>query len=182
MTISFNILYYCRATLIHEDMALSAAHCFTGSTGILYFNSTTRRLGYSVAVDFARLHPNFNHKRDDPDWDYLVLKLLEPVPPSVATPVVLNRDASVPSQLAQALLAVGFGRTVEGGVSDSATLQHVLLPYVPNDMCGQSNYGVDKINSAMLCAGEPGKDACQGDSGGPIFLSDRVTQVGITSW
>ena len=26
-----------------------------------------------------------------------------------------------------------------------------------------------KIQSHMMCAGEPGKDACQGDSGGPLI-------------
>lgn len=114
-------------------------------------------MGYPELV---KIHPNYNQNREDPDWDFLILKLSEPIPPEVATPVILNRDATVPNQVAQALLTVGFGRTEEGGKSDSKTLQHVLIPYVPNDMC-QQNYGTDKIGPAMLCAGKGGSDACQ---------------------
>jgi secreted trypsin-like serine protease len=152
----------CGATLVHEDIALTAAHCYLGNPGILYFNSITLREGYQAAVEYVRIHPDYNGNRDDPDIDYMILKLVHPVPPEIATPnVIINSNPNIPNASGEPLVVVGFGRLQEGDTNDSETLQHLIVPYVTNDQCAMQ-YGHPRINNAMLCAGEENKDACQG--------------------
>jgi Trypsin len=172
----------CGATLISPQIALTAAHCHLGNPGALYVNSAHRASGEEYAVDSVRIHPQFNGNRDDPDWDFMLLLLRDPVPASSATPVTLNGDGNIPSIAGEEVVAVGFGRLEEGAHEDSDLLQSVSMPYVPNDECFQA-YGTSRINEAALCAGQAGLDACQGDSGGPLFLASQPQlQLGIISW
>lgn len=174
----------CGASLITSQIALSAAHCYVGNPGTLYVNSITRATGDAFEVDYVRIHPNFNGNRDDPDWDFMILKLKQPVPASIATPAILNQDPTIPQWQGEVVTAVGFGRLEEGAKSDSNSLQRVSLPFVEDAVCSQA-YNNVRINEATLCAGREGMDACQGDSGGPLYLGslDRgKVQVGIVSW
>ena len=172
----------CGASLITPQIALTAAHCYVGNPGIIYLNSIERQTGDAFAVDYVRIHPRFNGNRDDPDWDYMILKLKQAVPGTVATPVVLNTDPNLPRLAGEIVTAVGFGRRAEGAKEDSATLQRVGLPFVPDTTCTAA-YNEVRINEATVCAGQEGMDACQGDSGGPLYLgSTGQVQIGITSW
>ena len=174
----------CGASLITSQIALSAAHCYVGNPGTIYVNSVTRATGDAFDVDYVRIHPNFNGNRDDPDWDFMILKLKQPVPAIVATPVILNQDPTIPQWQGEVVTAVGFGRLEEGAKSDSNSLQRVSIPFVENAVCTQA-YNSVRINEATLCAGRDGMDACQGDSGGPLYLGSLdlgKVQVGIVSW
>jgi Trypsin len=153
-----------------------------GNSGTIFVGSIERGKGQAFEVEYVRIHPNYNGNRDNPDWDSMILKLVEEVPATVATPVVLNRDDTFPDKAGEPLIAVGFGRLQEGAKVDSETLQEVTLPYVTNAVCSES-YDGGRINEATICAGEEGRDACQGDSGGPLFLASQPNlQLGIVSW
>lgn len=172
----------CGATLITPQVALTAAHCYLGMPGTLYLNSIDRQSGDAYEVDYVRIHPNFNGNRVDPDWDFMILKLVREVPASVATPVLLNSDPLLPRVAGEIVTAVGFGRLGEGDKEDSDSLQRVALPFVTDSSCA-TNYNTGRINAATICAGREGLDACQGDSGGPLYLgSNGDVQIGITSW
>ena len=154
----------CAATLILPDIALTAAHCYLGNPGTLTFNMVNRKDRASTAIDFdvdyVRIHPRFNGNRQDPDWDYMILKVKEAVRSSVATPVILNRDPNIPAKAGEVLTSIGFGRLKEGANRDSDTLQAVTLPFVPNVDCAPV-YNSGRINEASVCAGSEGRDACQ---------------------
>ena len=82
-------------------------------------------------------------------------------------------------------IAVGWGRTTEGGGPGATILQEVEVPMITTEKC-QSLYPDSNVTDDMLCAAfdEGGKDACQGDSGGPYYkcIEKRLVHVGIVSW
>ena len=88
------------------------------------------------------------------------------------------------------LWTIGVGVTDVISSKDADTLQDVQLEYKSQDECevlfsdeilptGRSKSLVD---SSMMCAGLPGRDACQGDSGGALFDKENDVLVGVTSW
>lgn len=180
----------CSCSLIHSSVLSSLillSSCFysyqyLGNPGTIYVGSIERQQGQAYAVSYSRIHPLYNGNRDNPDWDAMILKLVQEVPATVATPVMLNSNSNFPIQAGDSLIAVGFGRLKEGGKSDSDSLQAVTIPYVPNAICRDS-YAQGRISETTVCAGQTGADACQGDSGGPLFAANRPNlQVGIVSW
>jgi secreted trypsin-like serine protease len=110
---------------------------------------------------------------------------------STASPVVINRDSSVPADGDQ-VMAMGWGLTVpEDDSSVSPVLKTASLFVVSNEECEQSESGslwADSyqglITPDMMCAKDVGEDSCQGDSGGPLIItgSNGDVQVGVVSW
>jgi trypsin len=156
----------CGASLIHEDIILSAAHCdlleyndvIIGSH--LRFNDTVLPGAHRRMIVERRLHPNFNDT--SMENDYMIMKLDRPVP---ITPVSLNQFASNPT--AQEMLTVmGFGLEEEAANGGSDTLMEVNVKAYSIEECDE-RYGREVTEESMFCAGtaEGGKDSCQGDSG-----------------
>ncbi|CAJ1954677.1 unnamed protein product [Cylindrotheca closterium] len=171
----------CGASLIHEDILLSAAHCdlieyndvIIGSH--LRFDDTVPGAQGRMIVE-RRIHPNFNDT--SMENDYMIMKLDSPVS---ITPVTLNQHASSPA--AQEMLTVmGFGLEEEAATGGSDTLMEVNVKAYSIEEC-DARYGREVTEENMFCAGttEGGKDSCQGDSGGPI-IDEFGVQIGVVSW
>lgn len=190
--------WYCGASLIHEDIILTAAHCVDGVTETdkvyvgayreHYDNPNQTGNPEVRTITGHAVHPEYDDFTTNND--VMVIKIDSP---SSHTPIVLNKDASNPSP-GEELTAIGHGYTDDVDLTLPEELQKVTIPYVPHDQCSQKisdsaeDYLLDPdayvvLEETMLCAGleEGGKDTCQGDSGGPLIAEDG-TQVGITSW
>lgn len=135
-------------------------------------------------------HPNYNDFTLD--YDYMVLKLNQPVDISEYPPIKLNDNPSKP-ETNDLLTVIGFGALAEGGPSyyyyyeggpTTNRLQKVQVPANSNRQCRNQHSGI--MEDIHFCAGfgGGGKDSCFGDSGGPIFENHNGTalQVGVVSW
>jgi secreted trypsin-like serine protease len=88
------------------------------------------------------------------------------------------------------LTSVGFGGISVEDIPE--ILQKVILSYVPNDVCSESEDPIldesyeDKITESIPCAFSLGRDTCNGDEGGPLIKRGESheddIQVGIISW
>ena len=177
----------CGASLIHDDIVLSAAHCEVSwasdfvvvgavQDGVQGNGAVQRRVIQKV------LHPSYNTLNDGTEqYDVMILKLDRPVQNK---PVGLNKNNKLP-QTNKDLTVIGFGATSEGGAGASM-LQEVVVQTTSPSQCVSKNSIFTIDNSIHLCAAVEGggKDSCQGDSGGPIFeyRNGVPVQVGIVSF
>ena len=163
----------CGASLIAPDMLLSAAHCYTRQYGMgrILLGSIYPREGVSFDVSDVWVHPTFNGDYySEPKNDFLVIKLNQTVPTSIATPVALNGDSNVPaepsSNRAQGewLTVIGMGSLDEKGKSRPDILQQVDLPYYSTAGC-QDAWSDTVILPTEMCTLHPdgGYDGCYGD-------------------
>ena len=173
----------CAASLIHEDILLSAAHCNQNS----WTQVIVGAYEYGVAGNGAvartivkrTVHPNYNANAYAND--YLILKLNSPV--TTIQPVKLNRINTSPVN-GEDVVVIGLGRLVEDGMSPQY-LQEVTVQTVGQITCNKE-YGGKIVEASMVCAAVVGggKDSCQGDSGGPLvrIVDGEHIQDGIVSW
>jgi secreted trypsin-like serine protease len=171
----------CGATLIHNDIIMTAAHCngspFTGTVRI-GGRKADGSDSESNSCDFQVQHPKYSSRTNKND--IMIVKLKRA---STAPLQALNFNQAIP-YANQEEIAIGFGATTEGG-SYYGDLLQVKVNAVSSTTCNkQLGGGIDPVT--MICAGVPkgGKDTCQGDSGGPLYVIDGTnkTQVGITSF
>lgn len=181
----------CGASLIHDDIALSAAHCENKNHPFatrVFVNGVTTEGGIFRTIERQVAHPLYKVNQNN-DYDFMLLKLDstalkdENDNDTGAETVTLNRDRSSPAA-GDKLMAVGFGLTAEGGTATSQVLNDVEVKYVADSEC-ENQYGTDTYApDLMFCAGVEGggKDTCQGDSGGPIMDDETGDQVGVVSF
>jgi len=176
----------CGASLIARDIILSAAHCNPVRSNKVRINMSDNddNRGIVRYIVERRPHPNYNARTTN--YDYMIMKLNEPVPSGIVETIDLNDDGDIPSR-SQVLTVIGFGALSEGGYQ-SDTLQEVDVRYVPTEQCNTNQSYDGKVDDrTMFCAGtNDNRDSCQGDSGGPIFYEKPngrgYKQVGIVSW
>ena len=104
--------------------------------------------------------------------DIALIKLSQPLDLNARTdiaPICLPPSGSSDSYSGDTAIAIGWGRTTEGG-DTSTILNKVNLPVLSNSAC-QGSYGND-VRDNMVCAGRfsGGIDTCQGDSGGDVLM------------
>lgn len=163
--IPFQVL--CTATLIDDDLVLTAGHCVDAhGPGLLevFFGAG---LGdpdgeYRVVSDMI-LHPRYSEI--DSDFDLALLRLDEPVS---AAPVELFRDALDASWIGRRLRVVGFGEQDDSNASSARR---------------QGTVSVTSVEANTFAYAPDPAMTCRGDSGGPAFVSidDVEYLVGVTS-
>lgn len=183
--------FYCGASLVNDQYALTAAHCVNG----FYHRLITVRLlehnrqdSHVKIVDRrvsrVLIHPKYSTRNFDSD--IALIRFNEPVRLGIDMhPVCMPTPSE--NYAGQTAVVTGWGALSEGGpISD--TLQEVEVPILSQEECRNSNYGESKITDNMICAGyveQGGKDSCQGDSGGPMHVlgsGDAYQLAGIVSW
>ena len=190
----------CGASLIYEDIVVTAAHCaivlleqtsdvYVGAFREQWDEGATEEKNGSEKrqVVTSRVHPDY----DDFTLlsDVMVMKINEP---SSHPPVALNGDSDKP-QAGDDFVVIGHGITDVNNPYDTPDELHkVTVPFVSHEECVADLAAFDDVDlpelveDVMFCAGfeEGGKDSCQGDSGGPLLakVGDEYIQMGITSW
>lgn len=176
----------CGGSLIHDDIILTAAHCFLFDvTEVQVFVNRTQYSSLTGFEYFRRteswqVHPGYNAATYANDVAMIHLtRSVTQVPP-----LQLNADAAIPADNSD-VTVIGLGFiSQEGGFP--AALQQVTLQTVDSATCiAQNSAQIALEGATQVCAAADGKDSCQGDSGGPLFstLPDgSFSQVGIVSF
>ena len=178
----------CGATLIHDDILLTAAHCLPAFAGRGAYVGAETNFGLEGdQVEFHEdetyvVHPEYN--ASNLVNDIMVVKLQTP---STLPLVTLNRDPTtritgIPMQV------IGFGDTEFRGALSPDLLETEVIGFA-FETCVRVHLEIDPTvtfdRAAQFCAmGTEGRDSCDGDSGGPILIMDEnndLTQVGIIS-
>jgi len=181
---------WCGATLLNENWALSAAHCYYGRDAKEYSvklgehslskNSTVEQ---KIPVTDILLHPKYTGWSSSYDFDVALMHLKTPAMLNafVGTACLPDRNTHFP--VGTKCVISGWGDLTEGG-DDPDVLQQASVPTVSLDTCNKAYDG--KITDRMVCGGYPegGTDTCQGDSGGPFVCRNKDVWMvtGVTSW
>ncbi|CAJ1958914.1 unnamed protein product [Cylindrotheca closterium] len=195
----------CGASLIHEDIILTAAHCspIDSEDVIVGAHSKYQTEGPPInsverKIVERRIHENYDASAIIND--FMVMKLDRAVDlPSVK----LNKKADEPAY-GDSVTVIGLGSTrgrrdtvfntfqdEDEGEDEISTrnikLQKVDIEIIPHSECnGNTMYNGLIKDDSMLCAGDRqgGKDACFGDSGAPLFEVENgaYKQIGVVSF
>lgn len=167
----------CTATLVAPRVALTAAHCLGGVTGVMvgaknWATDSDADHVEILPVDLAMPHPSYRSG----GADIAVLRLAEPSsyePRVIATDCVRDEHLVDGAEVA----VVGFGATNYNGGGQTTRL-HYGFTVIQDAECR-----ADRVNGVWtgcrpslrpggeLGAGGTGVDACFGDSGGPLYLT-----------
>lgn len=156
----------CGASLIHERVLLTAAHCLRAfRVGADVYVSAKRfqsSTGGAVRRTITQVvtHPDYATGGSRFANDLMLVLLDEEVP---NVPLVeINQDDSIPLD-DQSVTVMGFGATEEDG-NISLNLRKVEIKKDTDADC-RSAYFNSYLSDVMVCASDPNQDSCQGDSG-----------------
>ncbi|XP_063699094.1 trypsin-1-like [Culicoides brevitarsis] len=191
----FGAGHKCGASLITENILISAAHCFfvylngpfdkelrdpcdwTIVLGV-YDRTTKETTTIIRSIEGLTVHDGYDDNSMENDIALIFLNESVPLQEGVIETISLN-DREVESKVD--CQAHGWGRLAYGGELANE-LQSVNISTIDPSVCnGTESYG-GEIYDGMLCVGalDGGKDSCQGDSGGPLICDGLLT--GVVSW
>jgi trypsin len=169
--------FICGASLIWEDVLLSAGHCHAvfKEVGETVDIGATKRDGSNakerIPIKGLLVHPDFSFPYNDVMLVFLAVS-------SISSPLSKwNTDPAVPAD-GDSVTVIGFGDTSFGG-NLSNDLLEVKLNIVDFVTCNNAYGNID--DAVTICAASAGKGSCQGDSGGPLF-DNQGTIVGVVSF
>lgn len=143
----------CGASLIHNDIALTAAHCTESSSALVNARSKSDSSIWTP-VDRVVSHPDYDSSTYD--YDIAVFRLGGWFERSTVTP---NGSDSVPDTGAP-LTILGFG-------GDASVLQEGTVDCISPSICNErwkaEGYTVDSKH--VICAGNTGISPCNGTPG-----------------
>merc|ERR1712130_161976 len=187
----------CAATLVANNWAVTASHCFYNTEGVLTVTKDTMSLVLGVhdltgttdtnrqvlTIEEIVIHPSFNFS--DITNDIALLKLTPSVDLDAWSPACLPKSGA--DFTGQNGWVYGWGVTSEEGEYLADKLLELEVPIVSNSVCATAMSSHGNVTSGMLCAGgENGRDACGGDSGGPLTVANSTsgahTLVGAVSF
>lgn len=174
---------FCGASLISENLALTAAHCLTSLNGEIEVREAPddlKQLPEPRSIAAVVYHPQYQANKI---WHDIGLIHLTPATLSARIkPIAFAQLARTENSLR----IYGYGKTEAIQEPYPTQIQTALIREVPGYQCQGLGGPFTSVMSGQICAGdlEEGKtDACYGDSGGPLVTIDKPEQLyGIVSW
>lgn len=195
-----NNRYFCGASLIHPQVALTGVHCvikrqmngFKVRAGEWDTQTEKERLPYQESnVRQIIMHPEYNTANLFNDFALLVLDKPFDLGEHISTICLPPQDFLSTSKNC---ISNGWGKDIFGQTGKfSVILKKIPLPIVSNDNCEQQ-FRLTRLGSrfnlhpSFLCAGgQRGVDTCQGDGGSPLSCpiqgqDNRHYLAGMVAW
>ncbi|XP_053212679.1 proclotting enzyme-like [Panonychus citri] len=195
----------CGATLVSDNVILTAAHCVYESSAIGSVRDPSKvivRLGEhdiendseddavkDFSVQTIKIHDAFDPKTYRNDIALIVLSEKVTFNERMA-PICLPYDSQLfrfGNITGRSATITGWGRTSFNGPSSQVLLQ-ASFEIVPQEYCKDAFKKWVPISNVYLCASNVGatRDSCQGDSGGPLVMFDNSMRkwylMGIVSF
>ncbi|NWZ13925.1 ENTK Enteropeptidase, partial [Agelaius phoeniceus] len=192
VSLHFNFLPVCGASLVSDEWLVTGAHCVYGrqlkpsrwQAALGLYSQSDLAQPPTVVRNIDRIIINPHYMKETKDSDIALMHLQHKVQyTDYIQPICLPEKNQ---QFSPGIICsiAGWGHISNGGPS-SIILQEAEVPLLSNEKCQQwlPKYN---ITENMLCAGYDmgGIDSCQGDSGGPLTFQDgdRWFLVGVTSF
>ncbi|KAK9869101.1 hypothetical protein WA026_017339 [Henosepilachna vigintioctopunctata] len=196
--ILWKTVFQCGASLIHPQVAMTAAHCVAGKEGPLkvragewnWANNDETLPHQERITKKVIIHQHYHPMTIRNDIALLVLdkpfRITESVGIVCIPPQNMNFDGAV-------CTASGWGKNAHYNGQYQDTLKKTDLPIVEREKCTnvlrEARLGqLFNLHRSFICAGgEENKDTCKGDGGSPLVCpihndEDRYEQAGIVSW
>lgn len=170
---SFNLAYKCGATIIRENVVLTAAHCVTRKDQVLNEKMMRIRIEQGELLSSSSLqfniyksmvHHNYNYETFENDIALLMLESkisFSTKLQAICLPTIGLKNEGIG-------IVVGFGST-DQSTDHSKVLREAEMPIVSQDVCLDSDLDFfDKhLFDGNFCAGKIGVQVgvCSGDSG-----------------
>ncbi|NRA46812.1 MAG: serine protease [Oligoflexales bacterium] len=190
----------CGATLIADNVALTAAHCLdrevpnSAIIGALspWESDNDGQISVRMRIKDTVIHPRYRPSNNRYDFallrfentigDELANRYGERYRNSIEPIAVAGQDVIDRMNDYDPVTVLGFGRTESG--QSASHLQTADIDYISTELC-QQYYSPSTISDDMVCASATGQSSCYGDSGGPLI--DRFSYAGpvlfgVVSW
>lgn len=169
---SFNLAYKCGASIVRDNVVLTAAHCVTNgeetlSENILKIRIEQAELLSSSSHQFNIYKSNVHEKYDHQTFenDIAMLMLESKIEFTTKVQAICLPQLELPNE--GIAIVVGFGST-EKSTDHSNVLREVEIPIVGHEVCLDSDgdFFSRHLFNTNFCAGQVGvqKGVCQGDS------------------
>lgn len=195
-----NNRYFCGASLIHPQVALTGIHCivnrqmndFKVRAGEWDTQTEKERLPYEERnVRQIIMHPEYNSFNLFNDFALIILDKAFDLSDHISTICLPPQNFQSTSQNC---ISNGWGKDIFGQAGKfTVILKKIALPMVPNDNCEQqfraTRLGLRfNLHPSFVCAGgQKGVDTCQGDGGSPLSCpiqgqDSRHYLAGMVAW
>lgn len=180
--------HICGASIIHERLVLTAAHCVDTEPYLqIRIGSANNEYG-GLTIEISRIVVHENWDPNKMDFDYALLKLRKPFNfTDKVKPIALpsSNDTLPDGTLCE---VSGWGKINNNGEEDEY-LRKISLPILNQVDCvnAYNNFSY-RLTSQMICADyrQGSGGVCSGDSGGPLTCKLKNCEirkfVGIVSW
>ncbi|KRT79654.1 Trypsin, partial [Oryctes borbonicus] len=179
--ISHTSKYRCGVSFIHQQVALTAAHCLN-SKGIWTIRKDENTV---INVKKTILHPSYSNANLRNDIALIILD--EPI--KLVDNIGLICIPPPSTSLGDVTCTVS---TLNGDFDDFNQIILIEIPIVPKQTCLKKLRSTRlgeffQLHYSFVCAGGQNQDTCEGDGGSPLVCPiagqpGRFHQTGIVSW
>ncbi|XP_073819573.1 tryptase-2-like isoform X1 [Musca autumnalis] len=171
--------HQCFGTIIHEEIILTAAHCFQRSQNpsdykalLCNEESCNKSLRISQIVKHFKYYPLKGH-------DIALAKLAEPL--KLGKNNLHKIDYRSNKNLDPNITAYVIASNSACNKSCNMSLKFIPHRIIDNEKCSQRKFPV--LTESEVCAVAYGSAGpCEGDSGSPLVISEMNLQLGILSY